>query len=106
MKRQKAAAMGRRGDAETRRRGDTEARVITVSVATSPARRVSASLLILLFAFCLLPFAFSQSLAPRYESSREKANRSANEAARRGEDLRHQWKLNAAESAFREAIAL
>jgi tetratricopeptide (TPR) repeat protein len=70
------------------------------------SRRKILTTLALLLIGGVIRIAPAQSLAPRYESPRENANRSANEAARRGEDLRRQWKLDAAEAAFREAIAL
>jgi Tfp pilus assembly protein PilF len=69
-------------------------------------RFISTALVALVIVSSATRMAPAQSLTPRYESPRENANRSANGAARRGEDLRHQWKLDAAEAAFREAIAL
>src|SRR3954468_10800505 len=66
------------------------------------ANRVSASLLILVFC---LSVARGQALAPRDTVPRERA-RLASEAARRGAALRHEWNLDAAEAAFREAIKL
>jgi len=71
--------------------------------------RFAASLLV--FAFCLLPFAFclplnqGQGFAPRDASPRERV-RLASETAQRGEALRHKGNLEAAESAFRQAVAL
>ncbi len=62
-----------------------------------------ASAALLIFAFCLLPFTFPQALAPRNESSSERAVLAFN-AARRGEALRLKWNLDAAEAAFREAL--
>ena len=73
------------------------------SRAATRRRRLSASFL--LFALCLSPFAFAQSFAPHADVSGEGARR-AGEAVRRGEALRHQWNLDAAEAAFREALAL
>ncbi len=61
------------------------------------------------FFFCLLPLlplSHAQSLSPRFASSRDNSTRLANDAARRGEELRRMWKLDGAEAAFREAIAL
>jgi Tfp pilus assembly protein PilF len=57
---------------------------------------------LLTFAFCLP--AAGQALAPRVEAH-ERA-RLATDAVRRGEALRHQWNLDAADAAFREAIKL
>jgi Tfp pilus assembly protein PilF len=64
----------------------------------------------LIFALCLSPFVFrlpagAQGFAPRDTAARERV-RLAGEAARRGEALRHKWNLEAAEGAFREAVAL
>src|SRR5205085_12010318 len=73
--------------------------------------RLTASLLTFAFclaapppAFCLLA-AGGQSLASRADATGERA-RLAAEASRRGEALRRQWNLAAAEAAFREALAL
>jgi Flp pilus assembly protein TadD len=66
----------------------------------------------LLSAFCLLLFASfpaaaaqAQSLPSHRETARDGSARLASEAARRGEQLRLKWNLNAAEAAFREASA-
>ncbi len=60
---------------------------------------------LLLFAFCLLPSAVHVASAKNLSSSDTPANL-AGEAAKRGEELRRKWNLDAAESAFREAAAL
>src|SRR5581483_6432536 len=58
---------------------------------------------LLMLVFCL-PAARAQALAPRVDA-RERV-RLTTDAVRRGETLRHQWSLDAAEAAFREAIKL
>ncbi|MFL6216942.1 MAG: tetratricopeptide repeat protein [Blastocatellia bacterium] len=79
----------RHGDAaKGRKKGDSS---LYPSLAASPCRRVAASVLVLTFAFCLP--AFGQAVL-------------AFNAARRGEALRQKWSLDAAESAFRQALAL
>jgi tetratricopeptide (TPR) repeat protein len=78
-------------------------RIAWPSLAASPRRRVAVSFLLL--AFCLSPFAFAQGFVPHADAPGERARR-AGEAVRRGEALRHQWNLDAAEAAFREAVAL
>ncbi|HKP86129.1 MAG TPA: tetratricopeptide repeat protein, partial [Blastocatellia bacterium] len=59
--------------------------------------------------FCLLPsvtaFTLPQASSQRYEASRDSSVRLANEAARRGEELRRKWDLDGAETAFRQAVA-
>ncbi|MEN3333175.1 MAG: hypothetical protein V7641_2540 [Blastocatellia bacterium] len=101
-----------RSDTATRRCGDAATDRSAACLTASPRHRVAASVFILLFAFCLLPFAFvrstpafAQGFAPHVDASRERG-RLASEAARRGEALRHKWNLDAAEAAFREAVAL
>jgi tetratricopeptide (TPR) repeat protein len=59
---------------------------------------------LLFFAFFLLPAADCFPLSPRFDTSRDNSARRANDAARRGEELRRKWNLDAAESAFREAL--
>jgi tetratricopeptide (TPR) repeat protein len=87
---------------------DAATEISVACLAASPRRRLATSVFILLFAFCLPPergLAFSQGYAPHVDTSSERA-RLASDAARRGEELRHRWNLDAAEAAFREALAL
>jgi tetratricopeptide (TPR) repeat protein len=76
---------------------------------------VPAHLCALFFSFCLSPFWLSpfwlspsvaRSQAPRYGASAESRPRLASDAVKRGEELRRKWDLAAAESAFREAVAI
>src|SRR4029079_10124963 len=67
------------------------------------------TLLFFTFFFCLLPLiplSHAQSLSPRFASSGDNSPLLANDAARRGEELRRKWNLDDAEAAFREALAL
>lgn len=66
------------------------------------------TLLFFAFYFCLLsfiPVSQAQSLSLRSETRGDNSTRLANDAARRGEELRRRWNLNGAEAAFREALA-
>jgi tetratricopeptide (TPR) repeat protein len=63
----------------------------------------------LILALCLLPPVAApraESFSPRYEVPRDSSLGPADEAARRGEQLRRRWNLDGAEAAFREAVAL